>query len=155
MKTIVSSFTFVFVLFAATVCLAADDLNMGTWKLDEVKSTNGPGMPKNTTVVYAMVGDNVKISVDGVDANGAPMHNEWIGKFDGKDYPVTGDPASDTRAYTSVNDHTLTVTTKKSGKITMTGLIFVSADGKIRTVNVNGRNAKGKSVNRSSVYEKQ
>jgi hypothetical protein len=31
----------------------------------------------------------VKITVDGVDANGKPAHNEWTGKFDGKDYSIT------------------------------------------------------------------
>jgi hypothetical protein len=66
----------------------AEDLNMGTWKLNEAKSKLTRGAPKNTTVVYEPVGDNVKVTVDGVDANGKPTHNEWIGKFDGDDYPV-------------------------------------------------------------------
>jgi hypothetical protein len=42
--------------------------------------------------LFARLGDNVKITVDGADRDGKPTHNEWTGKFDGKEYPVTGDP---------------------------------------------------------------
>jgi len=34
-------------------------------------------------------------------------------KFDGKDYPVTGDPNSDMRSYTKVDEHTLGFNVKK------------------------------------------
>ena len=44
-------------LFAAVlVCFAAEDVNMGTWKLNDAKSMISPGAPKNTTVVYAAAG---------------------------------------------------------------------------------------------------
>ena len=49
---------------------------------------------------YEAVGDNVKVTVDGTDGEGKPTHNEWTGTFDGKDYPLTGDPASDTAVRT-------------------------------------------------------
>ena len=81
----------------------------GTWKLNEAKSKLAPKAPKNNTVVYASVGDSVKVTVDGVDSAGKLTHNEWTGKYDGKDYPVTGDPTSDMRSYTKIDDHTLGV----------------------------------------------
>src|SRR5437868_12578187 len=144
------------VLFAAAaVCVAAEDVNMGTWKLNEAKSKIGAGAPKNTTVVYEAAGDDVKVTVDGVDGQGKPTHNEWTGKFDGKDYPVTGDPTSDARAYKQINDHTLELTGKKDGKVTITGKIAVSADGKSRTVTVSGSDPSGKKVQIKSVYDKQ
>ena len=144
------------VLFAAvTMCSAAEDVNMGTWKLNEAKSKISSGAPKNTTVVYAAADDSVKITVDGVDAEGKPAHNEWTGKFDGKDYPVTGDPTSDTRAYKRVNDHTLEITNKKGNKVTTTARIVVSADGKSRTVTSHGTDAKGKKISSTAVYDKQ
>jgi hypothetical protein len=128
---------------------------MGTWKLNEAKSKFAPGAPKNHTVVYEAAGDNVKVTVDGTDADGKALHNEWTGKFDGKDYPVTGDPTSDTRAYKQVNDHTLDMTIKKDGKVIMTGKIVVAADGKTRTVTTSGTDAKGKKVKNTAVYDKQ
>jgi hypothetical protein len=147
--------TLVAMFAAATVCFAAEDVNMGTWKLNEAKSKIGPGMPKNTTVVYASAGDSVKITVDGVDADGKPAHNEWTGKFDGKDYPVTGDSSVDVRAYKRVNDHILELTNKKGGEVTTTARVVVSADGKSRTVTVHGKDAKGKEITSTAVYDKQ
>jgi hypothetical protein len=141
-------------LAGAAVCLA-DDANMGTWKLNEAKSKISPGAPKNTTVVYEAAGDSVKVTVDGVDGDGKPTHNEWTGKFDGKDYPLTGDPSSDMRSYKKINDHTLALTNKKDGKVTMSGRIVVSADGKSRTVTVSGMDANGKKLSTTAVYDKQ
>jgi hypothetical protein len=144
------------VLFAAVaVCFAADDVNMGTWKLDEAKSKIGAGAPKNTTVVYEAAGDGVKVTVDGVGADGKPSHNEWTGKYDGKDYPVTGDPTADMRSYKQINPRTLSLTNKKDGKVTLTGKITVAADGKSRTVVVSGKDASGKKVTSTAVYNKQ
>ena len=140
-------------MFAAGICLA-DDAFTGTWKLNEAKSKIGAGAPKNTTVVYEAAGDDVKVTVEGVDADGKATRNEWTGKFDGKDYPVTGDATSDSRTYTKVNDHTLKFTAKKDGKVTISGQITVSADGKTRTVHVT-TDVKGKKVSSTAVYEKQ
>jgi len=155
MKTKAWFFTLAVLLATATVCVAADDAHMGTWKLNEAKSKIGAGAIKNTTVVYEASGDSVKVTVDGVGSDGKPSHNEWTGKFDGKDSPVTGDSTTDTRAYTKVDDHTLTMINKKDGKATITGRITVSADGKTRTVTTSGTNAKGEKVNSKAVYEKQ
>src|SRR5689334_19956902 len=92
------------VLTAALCCLAvavsfASTANMGTWKLNEAKSKLPAAAPKNDTVVYEAAGDSIKVTVDGTDAAGKPAHNEWTGKFDGKDYPLTGDATADTRSY--------------------------------------------------------
>ena len=139
-------------LAASAVCLA--NPHMGTWKLNEAKSKPIPGGPKNHTVVYAAVGDQVKVTVDGTDAQGKSTHNEWTGKFDGKDYPVTGDPTSDMRAYKEEAGGSLAMTIKKDGKVTMTGHVEVAADGKTRTVTISGTDDKGAKVEGMSVYDK-
>jgi len=137
------------------VCYAAGDMIMGTWKLNEAKSKISPGRRKNITVVYVAVGDSVKATEDGTDANGKPFHVEWTGKFDGNDYAVTGDPANDTRAYRRISDRTLALIDKKNGKVTLTGRIVVSADGKSRTVSSTVTDAKGNKISSTSVYDKQ
>jgi len=147
-------FTMALCFAAAAVCFAAD-LQLGTWKLNEAKSKLAPGVGKNNTVVVEAAGDQVKVTVDGTDANGNPTHNEWTGKFDGKDYPVTGDPTSDMRSYKQVNDRTLDLTLKKGGKVTLTGRIVLSADGKSRTVTTNGTDPQGKKYKSVAVYDKQ
>ena len=140
------------VFFAGALCFAAD-MNLGTWKLNEAKSKLAGGA-KNTSVVYEPAGDMVKITVDGVDDAGKPVHHEWTGKYDGNDYPVTGDPTTDTRAYKAAGDRVLTFNAKKAGKIVTTGRVVLSADGKSRSVNVTST-ASGKKVHTVSVYDKQ
>lgn len=154
MKTRTIVLALVMCLAGLTLCFA-QDANMGTWKLNKATSEIGAGSPKNTTVVYEAVGDKVKVTVDGVDATGKPTHNEWTGKFDGKDYPVTGDPNSDARSYTKIDDRTLGLNIRKRGGFTISGRIVVSADGKSRTVTVRGFDANGKKFRSQSVYDKQ
>ena len=141
--------------FVGAALSFADDPQMGTWKLNETKSKFSAEATKNHTVVYETVGENVKITADGTDKDGKSTHNEWTGKFDGKDYPVTGDPNSDMRSYKKVDDHTLAMMVKKGGKVTATGRIVVSADGKSRTVSTSGTDAQGKKVSNKVVYDKQ
>jgi hypothetical protein len=133
---------------------AAHEAHMGTWKLNEAKSKFVPGAAKNHTVVYEVVGDNTKVIVDGVDGDGKPVHSEWTGKFDGKAYPVTGDPTGDERSYTTVNARTLTFTSLKAGKATLTGRVVIAADGKTRTVTTTGTDAAGKKVTNVAVFDK-
>jgi len=142
------------VLFIGTMCFA-QNVNMGTWKLNEAKSKLTPGLPKNLTAAYEAVGDNIKTTLDGVDAQGKPTHSEWTGKFDGKDYPVTGDPTSDMRSYKKINDRTIEATAKKDGKVTLTARIAISADGKTRTVTVHATDPAGKKIVGTGVYQKQ
>jgi formylglycine-generating enzyme required for sulfatase activity len=144
------------VLFLAglALCLAAD-AHMGTWKLNEAKSKFSPGAQKNMTVVYEAAGENTKVTVDGVDKDGKPTHQVWVGKFDGKDYPVTGEANYDSRSYTKVDDHTMDMTIKMGGKVVATGKITVAADGKSRTVTTKGTDPKATALNATAVYDKQ
>jgi hypothetical protein len=153
MKTRTIVLTLALGFAAGALCFA--DSQMGAWKLDEAKSKFAPGSPKNNTVVCEAAGDKVKVTVDGTDGAGKPTHNEWTGKFDGKDHPVTGDPTSDARSYKKVDDRTLELTVKKGGKATVSGRIVVSADGKSRTVTTSRTDAQGKKVKNMAVYDKQ
>jgi hypothetical protein len=142
-------------LVAGTAAGFAQSPQMGTWKMNEAKSQIPAGTVKNSTVVYSGEGDKVKVTTDGTDGSGKPSHTEWVGKFDGKDYPVASDPAIDSRSYKMVDDHTLAMSNKKGGKVVSTGRVVVSADGKTRTLNLNGTDADGKKVSSMAMYDKQ
>jgi hypothetical protein len=139
---------------ATTACFAASP-QMGTWKLNETKSKLVPGMGKNTTVVYAEQKDKIKVTVDGVDKDGKPTHGVWVGKWDGKAYPEKGNLSWNSAAYKVVNDRTNDITTMKDGKMSWTGRITVAADGKSRTVTLNGTGADGKKFSGKAVYDKE
>lgn len=150
-RTILASLA---VLVSCIALASSADPNMGTWKLNDAKSKLSSAA-RNHTVVYAAAGDSVKVTVDGVDKDGKPVHSEWTGKFDGKDYPVTGDSTSDMRSYSKAADGSLSMTAKKAGKVTITGTIKVSADGKTRTVNTTSTEPDGKMVTNVGVYDRQ
>jgi hypothetical protein len=154
MKARTTVLTLVMLFIGLAMC-SAQNPSLGTWKLNEAKSKIPAGFPKNLTVKYEAAGDSIKATVDGVDGKGKPTHTEWTGKFDGKDYPVTGDPASDARAIKQIDDRTLDLTVKKAGKVTMTGRIVVAADGKSRTLTASGMDSMGMKVEGTSVYDKQ
>ena len=140
--------------FAMTVVSLSANPQMGTWKLNEAKSKLVPGMGKNTTVTYVEHNDKIRITVDGVDKNGKPTHSVWVGKFDGKAYPLKGSPSLNAVAYRTVNDRTNEITTLKDGKVAWSGRIAVAADGKSRTVTINGTDANGKKFTGKAVYDK-
>jgi len=154
MKTKTIGLTLALCFFAEAACFA-DDPQMGTWKLNEAKSKLTPGEGKNTTVVYEAAGDQVKVIMDGTDKDGKPTHNEWTGKFDGKDYAVTGDPKSDMRSYTKVDDHKLVFAVKKDGNKTVRGRIVVAADSKSRMVIARRVDEQGKKSTETAAYDKQ
>jgi hypothetical protein len=142
------------VSFMATAGCFAANPHIGTWKLNEAKSKLAPSMGKNTAVTYTEQGDKIKVTVDGVDKDGKPTHSVWVGKFDGKAYPAKGNLSWNSAAYKVISDRTNDITTMKDGKVLWTGRITVSADGKSRTVAVNGTDAQGKKFTAKVVYNK-
>ena len=67
--------------------------------------------------------NGLKFNEDVIDDKGEPLKISYEAKFDGKDYPVTGDPATDSVSYQRVNANTLKGTLKKGGKIRLSATI--------------------------------
>jgi hypothetical protein len=153
MKTRIAVIALALSFVATAACFAANP-HIGTWKLNEAKSKIPAGMGKNTTVVYEEQKDKIKVTVDGVDKDGKPTHSVWVGKFDGKAIPVKGNLPYNSVAYKVVNERTNDITAMKDGKMMWSGRITVSADGKSRTVTINGTGADGKKFHGKAVYDK-
>ena len=139
---------------AGSACFATNP-HLGTWKLNEAKSKIAPETGKNNTVVYTEMKDKMKVTVDGMDKDGKPTHGVWVGQADGKANKTKGNLAWDAAAYKVVNDHTYGITTMKGEKVRTTGTSTVSADGKTRTVAVEGTDADGKKFKAKTVYDKE
>ena len=131
---------------------------LGTWKLNVAKSKYEPASltPKSQTTRQAASGDTVTATVDGVDAQGKPIHTEITYKFDGKPYEYKGapDPKS-TRTYTRISSSTYQFVNKVDGKITTTSRVTVAADGKTRTIVTTGRDAQGQAIDNVTSWDKQ
>jgi hypothetical protein len=127
----------------------------GTWKLNAAKSTFSPGpAPKSMTVTYTPVKDGVRIKVELVPAEGASQTWEMTPMYDGKDYPITGNPDADTIAYKRVDARSGESIMKKQGKVVTNTSRTVSEDGKTLTLKMTGTTAQGQPRNDVLVFEK-
>jgi hypothetical protein len=134
---------------------AADAL-LGTWELNLAKSKYSPGpAPKSQTRTYEAVGEAVKYTAKGVDAEGKPTLVEYTASYDGKDYPITGSPDADTISLKRIDDHTSEATQKKAGKVVLTVKRVISTDGKVLTTTASGTNSKGQAFKNVVVFDRK
>lgn len=152
-KTLLAAIAVAVSFVAASGCFAANP-HIGSWKLNDAKSKLPSGMGKNNTVVYTEEGDKIKVTVDGTDKDGKPTHSVWLGKFDGKAYPIKGNLVYNAVGYRVVNERTNYIQTLKDGKLVWAGTITVAKDGKSRTVNIHGTGPNGKKFGGKAVYDK-
>src|ERR1043166_9988339 len=153
MKTRIAALAVALLFAAATGCFAAN-AHIGTWKTNEAKSKQAPGMGKTNTVQYAEKKDKIEVTVEGTDKDGKPTHGVWMGKTEGKAYKVKGNLTWDAMAYKMVDDYTYDITAMKDGKMAWSGRSAVAKDGKSRTLNISGTGADGKKFKAKIVYDK-
>jgi hypothetical protein len=128
----------------------------GTWKLNIAKSTaDRDARYKRATSKIEPWQDGLKVTYDLVGTRGGVTHMEWLGKFDGKDYPVQGVDYVLTHAYTRLNDRSYQITIKIDGAVTAIAKVEVSPDGKTLTTLTSGKDAERKTVSTIAIYEKQ
>jgi hypothetical protein len=142
----------------STAMLAADNPFIGTWKLNVAKSKFSPGTAiKEETVTFEAVGDQMKRTVVGIDADGEQLNQNSTIPWDGKAHKIEAPPNPPIMvAVKKVNDHTLDVTVKQpDGKLVDTVKAVVSQDGKSITVTESGEDPKGRKLDNTEVFEKQ
>lgn len=142
-------------LLSGSTLLGADNW-VGTWKLNTTRSMYSPGpAPKSQTAKFEASGEAITLTTDGVSADGKPTHGTYTSKFDGKDVPWEGNPDADMASPKRLDANSYENAWKKGGKVTLNSKAVVSADGKTLTVTQTGKNAKGETVNNTSVYDRQ
>jgi hypothetical protein len=145
----------VLAVLAAAQVAAANPL-FGTWKLNLAKSKyTGMPIPKEMTRTVEADGDSVKYTNTGIAADGSSISWTFSVKYDGKDYPITGNApyGADKISIKRVNDHTYEATLKKGDTIVSNTKAEVSKDGKTTTLTAHGVADPGKSY--VAVYDKQ
>jgi hypothetical protein len=129
---------------------------MGTWILNVGKSRFDPGPPpRSDTRTYAASAHGVTVTVHVLTASGSEISEQSTYDYDGKDYPIVGNPNVDALSLKQVNAHTTEITQKRSGKPVGIEVRTISLDGKVMTISSKGTNAKGVSFDRVAVYDKQ
>jgi hypothetical protein len=144
-------------ILACVWTYASENPQAGTWELNVAKSKYNPGpAPKSgTTKIEAWGDDGVKVTADGVNAEGQTTHVEFQAKYDGKDYPITGSPNADTVSLKRVNPNTVDSILKKGGKEVGKGSSVISKDGKTRTFTTEGTDAQGRKFKNVAVYHRK
>jgi hypothetical protein len=129
---------------------------MGTWKLNVAKSKYDPGpAPKSLTAKFEPAGAGVRLTTEGVGADGSRTATEYTANYDGKDYPLKGSPLADTVSLKRVDERTSLRTDKKNGKAVVNYKRVVAKDGKSFIVEIQGTGAKGKPFNNVLFFERQ
>jgi hypothetical protein len=146
----------IFAVSTTSVWAQASNIGMGTWKLNVAKSKYSPGpAPKSITVKFEPAGKGVKLTTEGVSADGKPNATEYTANYDGKDVPLKGSPVADTVSLRRIDARTTERTDKKAGKVVQTLTRTIAKDGKSFTVVTKGTNPKGEPINNMTVFEKQ
>lgn len=141
-------------LAAAGAVSAQGNAHLGRWSLLGAKSKFADGMGRETTLIYAPAGDKVKLNIDGVDHDAKENHGVWVGKFDGKFYPVKGNLLYDALSLEAANDRTNEITVRRGPRVLWSGKSVVSRNGRTLTVTVSGKSPAGKKFKSRAVYTK-
>jgi hypothetical protein len=149
----------VLALHGSVDLMAQNNPFIGTWKLNIAKSqySSGPA-PKTQTQTYEAHGNGMKVSSEGIAADGSRIAWSYTANFDGKDYPISGAGApngADIVSIKRINTNTYEATFKKDHKVVGTGRDEISKDGKVKTVAATGTDANGQPVTRALVWDKQ
>jgi hypothetical protein len=153
---ICASAAFAFALLVPQSGSAQTDPLIGTWKLNVAKSTFNPGPPlRSATAVIAAAGQGLTITFEAIDPQGMPIRAVYPLMCDGQAHPITGDPGFDANSCRRPDPYTTEFIGMKSGMEKGRGTVVVSRDGRTHTLNIQGTNSGGQSVNDSLVYDKQ
>jgi hypothetical protein len=157
-KAVLPVFTLCIVAVVGSNFSAQDEPRVGTWELNLAKSTFSPGpAPRRQTLTFRAAGPQWLALLQGTDASGRPINpdmNNLAITFDGRDHP-TKTENYDTTAWKRTSATTYEVIRKKAGKIVLTSINVISADGRTMTITTNGVNADGQSIHNVRVYDKQ
>jgi hypothetical protein len=128
---------------------ATPDPVVGTWKLDVSKSTftAGPAI-KSQTRTYSQSGKTITLVMKSVGADGKKSTTHTTYHFNGKDFPVTGNPDYDHLSGKQVDD-------KRGGQEVGTTSRTVSKDGKTLTSKIKMTTAAGEKTESVLVFDKQ
>lgn len=135
---------------------AAQDPIVGTWKLNLLKSNAAAAATfKSLTARVQPSLNGLKVVEDLVNPQGMMVHSEFTAQYDGLDYPVIGDPYSDSVAIQRADANHATVAWKKNRRIVAIAQNVISPDGKTWTETIATSDAQGRNVTIVAVFDKQ
>jgi hypothetical protein len=143
---------------AVGAAAAQTSARFGTWKLKGAES-NVRGPKALTRTDEPTEDGGVKVTYEGIEADGSRIAYSYTAKYDGNEYRPTGVGMGNgwqTISLKLLDDHSWEAILKRGGKVISRVTVVVSKDGKTLTQTVSGTNPAGQATqNVSSVWEKQ
>ena len=154
-RRVVISILGAFVLAAMVPQAAFAQINpadVGTRKLNLAKSKYSPNTPpKSLTYKSEAVGQGMRSTFEGINAEGKPIKQVYMLIYDGKPQPAIGVSGVDSISITRIDSYKTAFTLTNAGKVVRTR----SLDGKSTTISGKGVDDNGQQVDNVAVYEKQ
>jgi hypothetical protein len=151
-RTIVRYFRLVLIIAALSLPMFASDSPFsGIWKL---KPKAGEAI--SSTARVQADNEHLKLDQEFVNAKGKSSTVKFDAKFDGKDYPSSGDDGFDSVSLHRINEREFTLTFKKAGKVVGKNDVSVSREGRTTTVTqIYNSEAKAGEKKHVDVYQRQ
>ncbi len=103
----------------------------GTWHLNAAKSVfASPAKEKSETRTYDVSGAKVTMKSSSNGPSGKALNFNYTAGYDGKWYPMIGNPNANRISLTAVSDQEMDATSQLNGKPSVASTATVSPDGK-------------------------
>jgi hypothetical protein len=155
---------FLLAVFGLAGLLWAADPIIGTWKLNVAKSKFSPAYlalqkvaaPKEETLVFREVGDQVELTATGTRTDGSPISSKSTSpRQGGAVKSQQGGPEGVSTIVTVLDPGNRYTTSIRDGKQIQVGHSVISKDGKTMTVTYKGIDPQGKPFEQVVVLDKQ
>jgi len=116
----------------------------GTWHLNTAKSKFASSAKEQSeTRTYDISGGKVSMKSSSKDMAGKALNFSYSAGYDGKWYPMTGNPNADRISLKLVSDREFKASSQLHGKPSVESIATVSSDGKHLTLNRHMLRLKG------------
>jgi hypothetical protein len=134
--------------------VSSSDPLVGSWKLSVRRSTFVGDVPTKATRDVDPEKGGIHIVDTVAYKDGRAVRTEWVAKYDGKDYPMKGDPTH-TISISRASDHFFNFKIKVNGRVTTTGQIVCSPDRQSQTITGTEVDARGMQTPFTTFWDKE
>jgi hypothetical protein len=125
----------------------------GIWKLNPAQS-DIPSVTRSQTLTIETDGDHVSMREELVNDRDEHLTIAFQGRFDGRDYPVSGTPFADTVAYRLLSPTVIEGVAKKDGRVCVKETATLLDGGAFVSVTYLSFDAQGNTLENHGLFER-
>ena len=132
-----------------------DDPFTGVWSFSPAKSRLAGSPPRSWNQEIQISADEIHVVEDVVLGDGSRMIVSVDGRLDGSDCAVRGSPVADTIAYRRLGPLRIAGIARRSGRVSFTETVTVSADRRVMTMTLSIAGPDGTSTSSVAVFDRR